>query len=104
MKPVLSFALVLCALVLCGSAAAQTPDNAASDSLRQRMLSMNLLNPPKRVLITPTPIPSSASKICAVPLLTVPVDTTDKMHVIKPVVPVEASREMVQVPAPACSR
>ncbi len=99
MKLALSFALVLC-----GTAAAQTPDNAASDSLRQRMLSMNLLNPPKRVLITPLPVPAPSSKICAVPLLNAPVDTTDKMHVMKPVVPVDASRETVQVAAPACSR
>jgi hypothetical protein len=99
MKLALSFALVLC-----GTAVAQTPDNAASDSLRQRMLSMNLLNPPKRVFIAPVPIPAPASKICAVPLLNAPVDTTDKMHVLKPVVPLDASREIVLVPAPACSR
>jgi hypothetical protein len=101
MKLTLSFALILC-----GAATAQTtPDNAASDSQRQRMLSMNLLNPPKRIILAP-PVMAAAPKICAIPLLNAtPVLTSDKMQILKPSVPVESSRAgIVQVPAPACSR
>jgi hypothetical protein len=99
MRLTLSFALILC-----GTAAAQTtPDNAASDSLRQRMLSMNLLNPPKRIILAPSPS-AAAPKVCAIPLVNARrVLTNDKMHIFKPNVPAASLRaEIVQVPAPAC--
>jgi hypothetical protein len=91
-------------LILCGAAAAQTtPDNAASDSFRQRMLSLNLLNPPKHITLA-QPIMAAAPKVCAIPLLSVkPLLTNDKMHIIKPQQPFATSpAEIVQVPAPAC--
>jgi hypothetical protein len=98
MRLTLSFALILC-----GTAASQTtPDNAASDSLRQRMLSLNLLHPPKRIILA-LPQLAAAPKVCAIPLLSVtPLLTSDKMRVHKPTVPLESAREFVQVPAPAC--
>ena len=99
MRLALSFALILC-----GAAAAQTtPDNAASDSLRQRMLSMNLLNPLKHITLT-QPMLAAAPKVCAIPLLGVkPLPANDKMQIVQPRQPFATSpAEIVQVPAPAC--
>ena len=95
-------ALVL-SLILCGAAAAQTtPDNAASDNLRHRLLSMNLLNPPKRITLAP-PVTHAGPNVCATPLLNAtPMQADEKMQILSPKVPAESSREFVQVPAPAC--
>jgi hypothetical protein len=82
-----------------------SPDNAAADALRKRLLSMNLLN-------LPAPAPSPAPfvlagvvmrpKICAIPLLNVmPPGTRDAMPTVKPA-PAARGEMVVQVPAPAC--
>jgi hypothetical protein len=45
-----------------------TPDNAAIDALKKRLLSMNLLNPagPKPIMLAG---PMTRPKVCAIPLL-----------------------------------
>jgi hypothetical protein len=92
---------IWCVFLTCAAVFAQsTPDNAALDALKKRMLSMNLLNPPQRMVLA-GPV-ASPPKVCAIPLLRViPPGTSDKMPAIKP-----ASKALkgdtVQVPAPAC--
>ena len=92
---------VLCFFFTCAVVFGQsTPDNAAVDALKKRLLSMNLLNPatPKPMMFA---VPVTTPKVCAIPLLRViPPGATDKMPVVKPMV---NPRELtVQVPAPAC--
>jgi hypothetical protein len=77
-----------------------TSNNAAIDTLKRRLLSMNLLNPagPKPIMLAG---PRTTPKVCAIPLLRViPPGATARMPVVKPTV---HPRELtVQVPAPAC--
>ena len=98
--------LALCfTFVLCSTAFAQNaPDNAATDSFRQRVLKLDLLNPPKRITLA-QPVPA-APKLCSIPLLKVPnLATNDKMRTLLPRFNAESvSRaENVQVPAPPCN-
>jgi hypothetical protein len=94
----------VCCLFLASAAALaqSTPDNAAVDALKKRMLSMNLLNPPARMPVVLAGPVAAPSKVCAIPLLRVdPPGTSDKMPAIKPSNKV-LTGDTVQVPAPAC--
>jgi hypothetical protein len=92
-----------CLVLTCAAAFAQsTPDNAAIEALKKRLLSMNLLNPPgPKPIVLAGPVTQQA-KVCAIPLLRViPPGTSDKMPAIKP--PSQVLKgDTVQVPAPAC--
>jgi hypothetical protein len=80
-----------------------TPDNAALEALKKRLLSMNLLNPPgPKPIVLAGPV-TPQSKVCSIPLLRViPPGTNDKMPVIQPQVRV-LDGDTVRVPAPACN-
>jgi hypothetical protein len=93
---------IRCVFLTCAAVFAQsTPDNAALDALKKRILSMNLLNPPQRMVLA-GPVVASPPTVCAIPLLRViPPGTSDKMPAIKPAIKV-LKGDTVQVPAPAC--
>jgi hypothetical protein len=93
---------ICCFFLTCAAAFAQsTPDNAAADALKKRLLSMNLLNPPARKPVLLAGTVAAPSKVCAIPLLRViPPGTSDKMGTFKP--NVSARGDTIQVPAPAC--
>jgi hypothetical protein len=95
---------IWCFFLTCAASFAQsTPDNAALEALKKRLLSMNLLNPPgvpKPIVLAGPMTPQS--KVCSIPLLRViPPGTSDKMPAIKPPNKV-LKGDTVQVPAPAC--
>jgi hypothetical protein len=99
---------ILCFLLTCAAVFGQSAsDNAANDALRKRILGMNLINPPGRIVLA-GPLsgflagPPAPPKVCAIPLLRViPPVTVDKMPVMKPQGKALAG-DTVQVPAPAC--
>ena len=95
---------VWCLFIACAAVCGQTsPDNAAAASLRNRLLTLDLLKPVKVmkvIRLAPTAV-VAPSGICAIPLLNaIPPGTSDKMHVVNP--PAPSSGDTVQVPAPAC--
>ena len=95
---------ILCFLLTCAAVFGQSAsDNAANDALRKRILGMNLINPPQRIVLAgPLAEPTVAPKVCAIPLLRIiPPATVDKMPVMKPQGKILAG-DTVQVPAPAC--
>ncbi len=95
---------IWCLSLACAAAFAQsTPDNAAVEALKKRLLSMNLLTPPagpKPILLAGPSTPQS--KVCSIPLLRVnPPGTNDTMRAIRP--PSQGLKgDTVKVPAPAC--
>ena len=93
---------IWCVFLSCTAAFGQSaPDNAAVEALKKRMLSMNLLNPPQRIVLA-GPVMASSPAVCAIPLLRViPPGTSDKMPAIKPPSKV-VKGDTVQAPAPAC--
>jgi hypothetical protein len=93
---------IWCVFLTCTAAFGQSaPDNAAVEALKKRMLSMNLLNPPQRLVLA-GPMVASPPTVCAIPLLRViPPGTSDKMPATKPAIKV-LKGDTVQVPAPAC--
>jgi hypothetical protein len=99
---------LLLGFVLFASTAAlaqTTPGNAAGDSIRKRILGLDLLNPPKRLNLPPVVAAAAPPKLCSVPLLNAPrAPINDKMPVIAPRLnPEFVSRaENVQLPAPPC--
>jgi hypothetical protein len=95
---------VLCVLLTCAAVFGQSaPDNVAKDSLRKRILGMNLVNPPKRIVLAGPVAQPMSPKVCAIPLLKViPPGTTDEMPMAKPEGKALAG-DTVQVPAPACN-
>jgi hypothetical protein len=103
MKKALWCLFLTCAAVFGQSASSgqSTPDNAALEALKKRILGMNLLNPPaQQPIVLAGPV--TQSKVCAIPLLRViPPGTTDKVPVIKPQGRI-LKGDTVQVPAPAC--
>jgi hypothetical protein len=92
---------IWCVFLTCATTFGQSaPDNAAVDALKKRMLSMNLLNPPQRMVLA-GPV-ASLPTVCAIRLLRViPPGTSDKMPAIEPTSKV-LKGDTVQVPAPAC--
>lgn len=103
---------LVCGILLTWAAAfaQSTPDNAATESFKRRILGMNLLNPPNPRLVKPGPQPVRLSgpvapKDCAIPLLEVrPPGTKDKIPTVQP--PQNAVRDgnSVRVPAPGCGQ
>jgi len=98
---------LLCCLLLTSAVAfAQSAsDNAAAERLKERVLRMNLLNPPTPPKAGPRQVILSGPvtpKVCAVPLLEMkPPGTADRMHTVSPRTPVR-SGDTVQPPAPPC--
>jgi hypothetical protein len=98
--------MVWLGLMLGSAAFAQSdPNNAAAESLKRRILGMNLLNPPSHfVLPTPAPVSAAAPTVCSIPLINVvPPGTADKMQVQSPKMPSIAG-DYVKVPAPPCTK
>lgn len=101
--------LVCCLVFTCACALAQNApsasDNAALDALKQRVLRMNLLNPPSMRKAGPQQVILSGpvtTKVCSIPLLEVkPPGTADKIPTTQPREPVRKG-DTVQVPAPPC--
>jgi hypothetical protein len=99
--------LLLGLALLASAAFAQiTPDNAAGDSIRKRILGLDLLNPPKRLNLPPLVVAANVPpKLCSVPLLNaMRAPINDKMHIVAPRLnPESISRaEFAQLPAPPC--
>jgi hypothetical protein len=87
--------------------AQSSPDNAAADSLKKRLQSVDLLNPPKpRLIMRMRSGGAVKTGVCAVPLLNAtPSGAADSKMAVKP--PANAGTigdELVNVPAPACEK
>jgi len=101
----MKYLLWVCFL-LCSTAFAQDASpNVAGEAWKKRVLGMNLLNPPARLIHPPEPVLATgiAPKICSVPLLMVapPADMNDRMHIVIP--PATSSRrDFAALPAPPC--
>jgi hypothetical protein len=102
--------LVCCImLTFAGAFAQSTPDNAATEALKRRILGLNLLNSPSVQKPGSQPVILSGPvtpQICTIPLLEVrPPGTKDKMPAVQPPQSVLRNRgNYVRVPAPACGQ
>jgi hypothetical protein len=85
-------------------------ENVAVEALKERMLKMNLLNPPRAAGAGPSRVlpngPVRPQTVCSIPLLNaIPPGNLDKMAV-EPKIPAQATSrdEIARVPAPACDQ
>jgi hypothetical protein len=93
-----------CFFLTAAAVLAQDPSsgNAAADSLKKRMMDLDLLKLKTRKPVTFAGPVIAASTVCSMPLLNVvPPGTSDTMHVVTPQAGARRG-DTVQVPAPAC--